>query len=130
MVNGASGSSDGSERVAGEPVGGACGAGDAVGRGRAGAGVEGWAEAVGRGGVADRSGVRSGGGAGRVTVPLIVKSRSSRGPTVSAGGGLAVLAAGASLSWASAGADPKIAPATNAAMPKRQPALISSRSMP
>jgi hypothetical protein len=67
-------------------------------------------------------------GAGRVTVPLIVKSRSSRGPTVS-GGGVAVLVAGAAVSWASAGSDPRIEAAVNAAMPKRQPALISSRSL-
>jgi hypothetical protein len=106
--------------------------GAAIARSRAGAGVAagGAVTVLGvvRGAVVVRAGAGArsvGGVAGRVTVPLIVKSRSSPGPTVS-GGGAWVFVAGASVFWASAGADPKIEAATNAAMPKRLPALMSS----
>jgi hypothetical protein len=64
-------------------------------------------------------------GAGRVTVPLSEKSWSSRGPMVSLG----VLVAGAVVSWASDGAPASASAAAIAAMPKRKPALISSRSL-
>jgi hypothetical protein len=71
-------------------------------------------------------------GAGRVTVPLMLKFCSSRGPMVSAGGEAAsVLLPGGAVSWASADAETAASAraAAIAAMPKREPALISSRSL-
>ena len=67
-------------------------AGEAV---RAPEGAAGAAHVVVGGGVDARS---VGDGAGRVTVPRMLKSRNSRGPTVPAGGGAAVLVAGAAVS--------------------------------
>ena len=107
-------------------------------RGRAGVGARTRGAAAPAGAVlAGRVVVRAGAvrsgvvGAGRVTVPFNVKSCSSRGPMVSVAG---VLVAGAAVSWASTGegaaTGASASAAADAAMPKRKPALISSRSLP
>jgi len=107
--------------------------GDGAERGRTGLGARSRGVAVpdgvavaGRdeaGGGTGRAGVV---GAGRVTVPFKVKSCSSRGPMVSLAG---VFVVGA-VSCATKGAGASTSAIADVAMPKRKPALISSRSLP
>ena len=95
----ATGAGGGSVAVTDAAAGAELRLGEAVGRSRAGAGAMEGAGLVVRGAVAAGAGVVSGAvWPGRVTAPLMVKSRSSRGPTVSGGGGVALLVAGAVVS--------------------------------
>lgn len=80
-----------------------------------------------RGGGGLTTGIVAGGSAGRVRVPGRLKFCSSRGPTASVAGVLVV--AGSVVFWASA-ADAGIAiPNASNIVVKRNPALISSRSV-
>src|SRR6185312_9961685 len=70
-------------------------------------------------------GCATGPSAGRVTVPPRLKFWSTLGPTESAG---AVVAGGGGGGWASAIAGASISPTASNGLPKRETALICSRS--